>query len=39
MLLGLKIFGMAVGLYAGVRMTGIGIAWLKEFFDNLSPRG
>jgi len=38
MILGLKIFVTAVTLYAGVRMAGIGCAWMKEFFDNLSPK-
>lgn len=38
MFLGLKIFVTAVLLYAGVRLAGLGIGWLKEFFDQLSPR-
>lgn len=38
MFLGLKIFVTAVLLYAGVRLAGIGIGWLKEFFDQLTPR-
>lgn len=38
MLIGLKLFVTAVLLYAGVRLAGIGIGWLKEFFDQLSPR-
>jgi len=38
MILGLKIFITCVGLYTGIRMTGIGLAWLREFFDSLSPK-
>lgn len=37
-LLGLKIFITAITLYGGVRLAGIGIQWMKEFFDQLSPR-
>lgn len=37
-MLGLKIFITVVGLYAGIRMTGIGLAWLREFFDQLAPK-
>jgi hypothetical protein len=38
MLLGLKIFVTAITLYGGVRLTGIGIQWMKQFFDELAPR-
>lgn len=37
MLLGLKIFITGITLYGGIRLTSIGIAWLKEFFDQLQP--
>lgn len=38
MLLGLKIFVTAITLYGGVRLAGIGIEWMKQFFDELSPK-
>lgn len=37
MLFGLKFFITVICLYAGIRMCGIGLAWLKEFFDQISP--
>lgn len=37
MLLGLKIFVTGISLYAGIKMLGIGCAWLKEYFDQLKP--
>lgn len=38
MFIGLKIFGVAVGIYAGVRLAGVSIAWLGQLFDDISPR-
>ena len=37
MFIALKIFGTAVGVYAGVRVAGIAIEWLRELFDSLRP--
>ena len=37
MALGLKIAIFGITLYAGIRFMGLGIAWLKEFFDQLKP--
>ena len=37
MFIALKIFGTAVGVYAGVRLAGIAIEWLREMFDSLRP--
>lgn len=33
-----KIFITVVITYAAIRMSGIGIQWLKAFFDELSPK-
>lgn len=38
MLLGLKIFVTGITLYGGVRLTCVGIQWMREFFDKLSPK-
>ena len=38
MLFAIKMFLTVIGIYAAIRMSGIGIAWLKAFFDELSPR-
>lgn len=38
MVLGLKIFLTSVGVYAGVRLAGIAIEWLKVGIDKLKPR-
>lgn len=37
MFIALKIFGTAVGVYAGVRFAGLAIDWLRELFDSLKP--
>lgn len=34
----MKILGLVLGIYICGRMSGIGIAWLKEFFDAISPK-
>jgi len=38
MKLAVKILGLSLGTYAAFRMSGVGIEWLKEFFDAISPR-
>jgi hypothetical protein len=37
-MIGLKIFLTAVGIYAGVRLSGIAIEWLREVFEGLRPK-
>ena len=37
MVLGLKIFLTSVGVYAGVRLAGIAIEWMKVGIDKLKP--
>lgn len=34
----LEIIGMVVGAYAGIRLSGIAIEWLKEGLDALRPK-
>lgn len=36
-MIGLKIAATIIGVYAGIRLAGIGIEWLKEGFDSLRP--
>ena len=38
MIVGLKIFMISVGIYAGVRLSGIAIEWLKEAFEYIRPK-
>ena len=37
MFFALKIMGIVLGCYIAIRGSGIGLAWLKEFFDELMP--
>lgn len=37
MFIGLRIFVTAVSVYAGVRLAGVAIEWVKELVDNLGP--
>ncbi len=37
MWLGLKIFGSIVGIYAGVRLSGVAIDWIRYSIDSLRP--
>lgn len=37
MFFALKIMGFVLGCYIAIRASGIGLAWLKEFFDELMP--
>lgn len=37
MFFALKIMGIILGCYIAIRGSGIGLAWLKEFFDELMP--
>lgn len=34
----LKGAGLIIGVYAIVRLGGLGIAWMKEGLDELSPK-
>lgn len=36
-MIGLKIFVISVGIYAGVRLSGIAIEWLREAFEYIRP--
>lgn len=36
--LGLRIFVFAITFYGGIRLTFIGIKWLRELFDQLEPK-
>ena len=37
MVMGLKILVTSVSIYAGVRLSGIAIEWLRETFDRMRP--
>ncbi len=37
MWLGIKIFGLTVGLYAGIRLSGVAISWIRYSIDQLKP--
>lgn len=36
-MIALKIAGLIIGVWAGVKLGKIGIAWLKEGFKKLEP--
>lgn len=36
-MIALKIAGMIIGVWAGVRLGKIGISWLKQGFKKLEP--
>lgn len=38
MLIGIKIFVTSICIYAGVRLAGIAMSWMKHGFDKLKPR-
>ncbi len=37
MLIALRIAGIIIGIYAGVRLGKIGIEWLKEGLERIRP--
>jgi len=37
-MIGLKIFTVCIGIYVGVRLSGIAIEWLREAFEYIRPR-
>jgi hypothetical protein len=37
MWLGLKIFGLTVGVYAGIRLSSVAIDWIRWTIDSLRP--
>lgn len=33
----LKLCGSIIGFYVAIRLAGVGIAWAREFIENLKP--
>lgn len=38
MMFALKALVTILSIYAAIRLSGIGMAWMKEIFDGLKPR-